>query len=107
MKAQISLEFLVVVAVYLSILSLLISSQQNIASDLKNSTSKIMNSKNSSFIDFTLSLKNIYASTKFGKIYQPTNTSCNIIGEIYCGKDESRIKEKLYIGEEDGQLPIK
>jgi len=99
MKAQISLEFLIVVAVYFSFLSILIYAQQDIIQSLKNNIESTKNSLNSESANFIFSLEKIFTSSRTGPINYNSYTSCRVIGNfVYCGQDNPS-KENLSISE--------
>lgn len=98
MKAQISLEFMVAVAIYLAFLSVLIYSQGNIIQDLKNNAEVIGHSLNADSSNFIFSLGRIYSS-KLGSAAHDLGTHCNVFnGTVYCGQ-ENAIEKKLYVND--------
>ena len=98
-KAQIALEFLIAVAVYLSFLSILIYTQQGIIQDLKKNAETTRNYLNVESANFIFSLEKIFASSKIGPVNYKAYTSCRIIGNfVYCGQDNPS-KENLSTSE--------
>jgi len=88
MKAQISLEFLIVIAVYLALISMLLHVQNNILSDLKKSTGMLKNSQNADTLNLILSMERIYTSESLGPINYKIISQCREIGDyIYCGNE--------------------
>ena len=96
MKAQISLEFLIAIAVYLALISMLLHVQNNLLSDLKNNTGMLKSSLNADISNLVLSIGRIYTSESLGPINYRIKSQCRAIGDyIYCGT-ENVSKRKMY-----------
>lgn len=105
MKAQISLEFMIVVAIYLAFLSILIYTQNQIIFVLKEKSMITQNSIDAESINIIFSLGKIYTSTKDGSDLYNFHSDCIVIGGvIYCGKNNDIIKEKIYVDEKYDQV---
>jgi hypothetical protein len=96
MKAQISLEFLIAIAVYLALISVLLHVQNNILLDLKENTGMFKSSLNEDISNLILSMGRIYTSEPLGPINYKIISQCRAIGDhIYCGI-ENVSKCKIY-----------
>jgi len=100
MKAQISLEFMVVVAIYLAFILAILHSQGAIIQGLKGNATAVKQSFDADSTNARFFLGRLYASEGMGPINYKLDTGCRLIGNfIFCGTEDNVTRKISYMND--------